>query len=56
MKADFTANDELEEEVRKQVNEWKTKKEFKTTDIWSKLYRRKKSDKRVNPNSKSRNN
>ena len=42
MKADFPANDELEEEVRKQVNEWKTKKESKTTDIWSKVVQKKK--------------
>ena len=58
MKADFPAADELEKEVRRQANEWKTlsyTKKSKMTDFWSKAVQKKKT-KQVTLNSKSRNN
>ena len=46
MKADFPAADEIEEVVRRQVNEWKTlsfTKKSEKTDFWSKAVQKTKS-------------
>ena len=46
MKVDFPATDELEEEVRRQANEWKTlsfTKKCKVTEFWLKAIQKKKS-------------
>ena len=61
MQADFPATVELEEEVRREANDWKTlsfTKKSKITDFWSKAIQKKKSksDKRLTPNYKSKNN
>ena len=51
MKADFTAADELEKEVKRQANKWKTlsfREKPKMNDFWSKVVQKKiKSGKRV---------
>ena len=47
MKADFPAADELEEEVKRQANEWETlsfTKKSKMTDFFSKAVKKKKSN------------